>query len=76
MDGYEATHKIRQFEESRYGGMGAERQTPIIAMTASVARDDVEKCLETGMNEHIGLPMDIEEVLKKLRSYLIRRDDT
>jgi len=56
--------------------MGAGRQTPIIAMTASVARDDVEKCLETGMNDHIGLPMDIEEVLKRLRSYLTRRDDT
>jgi len=75
MDGYEATLKIRQFEENRYGGMGAEKQTPIIAMTANVSRDDVEKCFETGMNDHLGLPLDIEEVLKKLRSCLIRHDD-
>jgi signal transduction histidine kinase/DNA-binding response OmpR family regulator len=71
MNGYEAAIKIRQFEESRYGGSaGAVKQTPIVAMTASVSREDIEKCLETGMNDHIGLPMDIEEVLKKLRSYL------
>jgi len=72
MNGYEAVYKIRQFEESRYGrsASGAAKQTPIIAMTASVFPDDVDKCLEKGMNDHIGLPMDIEEVLKKLRSYL------
>jgi len=68
MNGFEAAIKIRQFEES-----SSERnvkQIPIIAMTASVSRVDIEKCLETGMNEHIGLPMDIEEVLEKLRFYL------
>jgi len=69
MDGYEAAYKIRQFEKSR--NVGAGKQVPIIAMTASVSHDDVEKCLEAGMNDHIGLPMDIEEVLKKLRSYLL-----
>jgi signal transduction histidine kinase/CheY-like chemotaxis protein len=68
MDGYEAAFKIRQFEESR-SGRGV-KKTPIIAMTANVSHDDIEKCLEAGMNDHIGLPMDIEEVLKKLRSCL------
>jgi len=71
MDGYEAALKIRSIEEDRYrGSAGASKQTPIIAMTASVSREDIEKCLETGMNDHIGLPMDIEVVLKKLRSYI------
>jgi len=68
MNGFEAAHKIRQFEESRSGGNV--KQTPIIAMTANVSRVDIEKCLEAGMNDHIGLPMDIDEVLKKLRSCL------
>jgi len=73
MDGYEAAYKIRQLEKGRYGGSaGAAKQTPIIAMTASVSRVDIEKCLEAGMNDHIGLPLDIEEVLKKLRSCLRR----
>ena len=71
MDGYEAAYKIRQFERGSYGGdMEAGKQIPIIAMTASVSRDDVERCLKAGMTDHISLPMDIEEVLKKLRFYL------
>jgi signal transduction histidine kinase/DNA-binding response OmpR family regulator len=71
MNGFEATFRIRQFEEGRYGrSAGTAKQTPIIAMTASVFHDDIEKCLEKGMNDHLGLPMDVEEVLKKLRFYL------
>jgi signal transduction histidine kinase/DNA-binding response OmpR family regulator len=71
MDGYEAAYNIRRFEGSRYGGGNSgDGHTPIIAMTASVFREDIEKCLEAGMNDHIGLPLDDEEVLKKLRSYL------
>jgi CheY-like chemotaxis protein len=60
MDGYEATRKIRELN----------RQVPIIAMTANVFREDIEKCLEVGMNDHVGKPLDFEEVLDKLRKYL------
>jgi CheY-like chemotaxis protein len=71
MDGYEAAIKIRQLEKGRYGGsVETAKQIPIIAMTASVSRNDIDKCLDAGMNDHIGLPLDIEEVLKKLRSCL------
>jgi len=78
MDGYEAAFNIRKYENGHYGkdfhgtsgAAGAATHTPIIAMSASVFREDIEKCLEAGMNDHIGLPVDIEEVLKKLRFYL------
>jgi signal transduction histidine kinase/DNA-binding response OmpR family regulator len=70
MDGYEATFNIRKYEEDCAGNITEARRTPIIAMTASVFREDIEKCLEAGMNDHIGLPLDIEEVLKKLRLFL------
>ena len=40
----------------------------------NVFREDVEKCLAAGMNDHIGKPLDIEEVLEKLRGYLGKKD--
>jgi CheY-like chemotaxis protein len=39
-------------------------------MTANVFREDVEKCLASGMNDHVGKPLDFEEVFAKLRAYL------
>ena len=64
MDGYEATRRVRAFDTP-----GA-KTIPIIAMTANVFREDVEKCLEAGMNGHIGKPLDFDEVLRYLRLYL------
>jgi CheY-like chemotaxis protein len=65
MDGYEATRRIREVEEENQN-----KRIPIIAMTANVFREDVEKCLAAGMNDHIGKPLDFEEVLVKLRTHL------
>ena len=64
MDGYEATLNIRALDVSRAG------QIPIVAMTANVFREDVEKCLTVGMNDHVGKPINLSEVLEKLRQYL------
>jgi CheY-like chemotaxis protein len=72
MDGYEAARKIRAFEEEHRESLlqGFPQGIPIIAMTANVFREDVEKCLAAGMNDHIGKPLDFEEVLSKLRLYI------
>jgi CheY-like chemotaxis protein len=64
MDGYEATRNIRAAETPKA------KDIPIIAMTANVFREDVEKCLAAGMNGHIGKPIDFDDVIKKLRTYL------
>jgi len=64
MDGYEATRRIRAFDDPNA------KTVPIVAMTANVFREDVEKCLSAGMNGHVGKPIDFEEVLNNLRSYL------
>jgi CheY-like chemotaxis protein len=68
MDGYEATHCIRGFEKEK--GLQA---VPIIAMTANVFREDVEKCIAAGMNEHIGKPIDLGELFKKMDTFLLNR---
>ncbi|MDD2383634.1 MAG: response regulator [Sulfurospirillaceae bacterium] len=52
MDGYEATRLIRK---------ELNINTPIIAMTANVMAQDVEKCLSSGMDFHIGKPFDVED---------------
>ena len=59
MDGLEATREIRK----------SGCKLPIIAMTANVFREDIEKCLAAGMDDHIGKPLDIGNVLKKIRKY-------
>ncbi|MDR0424020.1 MAG: bacteriohemerythrin [Clostridiales Family XIII bacterium] len=63
MDGYEATRRIRAL------GTPAAALIPIVAMTANVFREDIEKCLAVGMNGHVGKPLDFEEVLNVLRQY-------
>jgi CheY-like chemotaxis protein len=70
MDGYEATRRIRALDAPHA------KTVPIIAMTANVFREDVEKCLAAGMNDHVGKPLDFNEVLERLRKYLpVRRRD-
>ncbi|MDR2072502.1 MAG: response regulator [Spirochaetaceae bacterium] len=64
MDGYEATRRIRALNVPRA------KAIPIVALTANVFRQDIEQCLAAGMNDHIGKPLDFNEVLEKLQKYL------
>jgi signal transduction histidine kinase/CheY-like chemotaxis protein len=76
MDGYEAAEAIRAFEKERRENQQEKispicpKGIPIIAMTANVFQEDIKKCIEAGMNDHIGKPLDIKEVMDKLRIYL------
>jgi signal transduction histidine kinase/DNA-binding response OmpR family regulator/ABC-type amino acid transport substrate-binding protein len=64
MDGYEATRRIRGLTAQR------KKKLPIIAMTAHVFKSDIEECLAAGMDDHIGKPLDLDDVIKKLHKYL------
>jgi len=61
MDGLEATRRIRAMSAPQCQTM------PIIAMTANIFKSDIDACLEAGMNDHLGKPVDIEEMFEKLR---------
>jgi CheY-like chemotaxis protein len=64
MDGYEATGIIRNLDAENAGTI------PIIAMTANVFKDDIERCFAAGMNGHIGKPLDFNQVLAQMRTFL------
>ena len=67
MDGYEATRHIRDLDIPRA------KTIPIIALTANVFREDIEECLKAGMNGHLGKPLNIDDVITRLRVYLGKR---
>jgi CheY-like chemotaxis protein len=64
MDGYEATKQIRALN------IPQAKTARIIAMTANVFRDDIEKCQEVGMDSHIGKPLNFDEVVEQLIKYM------
>jgi CheY-like chemotaxis protein len=70
MDGYDATRQIRIFEEEQNKNGNPLKRIPIIAMTANVFKEDIEKCLNAGMDDHIGKPLDFDMVMEKLRTYV------
>ncbi|MCL2705277.1 MAG: bacteriohemerythrin [Spirochaetaceae bacterium] len=70
MDGYEATRTIRSLD------MEYAKTIPIIAMTANVFKEDIEKCLESGMNDHTGKPVDSYALFGLLRNYLTNSGET
>ena len=63
MNGYEATAAIRSLP-------GARGKVPIIAMTANAFAEDVQMAKNTGMNEHIAKPLDMNKLNDVLKQWL------
>jgi len=64
MDGLEATRRIRQMES------GTSRHLPIIALTAHTFSRDRKICLQAGMDDYLGKPLDETACLKTLKRWL------
>jgi CheY-like chemotaxis protein len=64
VNGYDATKLIRAYDHPKA------KTVPTIAMTANVFKEDVERCLAAGMNDHIGKPLDFERVVAVIEKYL------
>jgi CheY-like chemotaxis protein len=64
VNGYEATRFIRALDHP------CAKTVPIIAMTANVFKEDIERCLAVGMNGHLGKPLNFDELLEVLKRYL------
>lgn len=59
MTGYEATVEIRALERE-------DADLPIIAMTADAFAEDIQKCMNSGMDAHVAKPIDVSEIERKL----------
>ena len=64
MTGYEAAKEIRLLDHPDASSV------PIIAMSADTFSEDIQHCLECGMNAHIAKPVDIKELVGILKKYL------
>ena len=64
MNGYDSARKIRKLEKE------AGIHMPIIAMTANAFVEDIVKCKEAGMDEHIAKPLEVDKLLAKLSKYI------
>ena len=65
MGGYEATEAIRGLNHPDA------LSVPIIAMSADTFSDDIQHCFACGMNAHIAKPIDVAELTRLLKRYLI-----
>ncbi len=66
MDGYEATEHIRRLSRR-------DSNIPILAMTADAFSEDVQRCLDVGMNAHISKPIDIKKLMQALEEHLSKK---
>jgi len=64
MDGYEAARQIRALDIEKA------KTIPILAMTANVFREDIERCLSSGMNDHTGKPIDASALFGMINKYI------
>ena len=60
MNGYEATRRIRQFENVKKASI------PILAMTANAFEEDKKMAMDAGMNGHVSKPIDVNVLEKQI----------
>jgi signal transduction histidine kinase/CheY-like chemotaxis protein len=65
MDGPEATRQIRKMELE-----SGKKRTPIIAMTANAMHEDRDRCLASGMDDHMSKPVEMLKLKALLRQWL------
>ncbi len=70
VDGYEATKQIRALE--RDGALPGARKAalPVVALTAGVTKDDLDRCFAAGMTDHVSKPVDARRLLAVIARHL------
>lgn len=60
LDGFEVARRIRV----------TNTKIPVIALTASAMKEDVERAAQAGMNEHLSKPIEVEKLYAVLLRYI------
>ena len=68
MDGLTATREIRKLNHPDAGSI------PIIALTANAFEEDVQQCLQAGMDGHVAKPVDTGLLLRTMRRLIAARE--
>jgi CheY-like chemotaxis protein len=64
MDGVEATRRIRSL------GTPEAKRVPIISISANTNSDEIQNYLAAGMTDHIGKPIDYDDVIRKIKKHI------
>ncbi len=75
-DGYEATREIRDIERAARAENLDIPPAYIVAMTANAMKGDRDRCLETGMDDYLAKPVEIEELAAALERACARVAET
>ncbi len=70
MDGYAASKAIRALEDPELAAV------PIVAMTANAFDEDRRKALESGMNDHVAKPINVDKLIQVLVTHLSDEQET
>ena len=69
LNGLDATDEIRTCSRKDI------KNIPVIAMTADAFAEDIQRCIDAGMNAHVSKPIEIDKVISTIRLVLSRNND-
>src|SRR5262245_58705984 len=70
LDGFGATRRIRAWEREQSAHGQSTPALPIVAVTAHAMEGDRERCLETGMDDHLTKPFSRASLVQMIERWL------
>jgi CheY-like chemotaxis protein len=68
IDGHDAAKRIRAHESDWA------KQIPIIAMTGDDRKEDIDRCFDSGMDDHLAKPIDMTALQQKVFDYIMNAE--